>query len=359
MPRVGGRVRVLMVWTGWCAVLVFCFVVAPPYLGIRSGMKKAEAPVHRSVTVLAFGDVNLGRMVGQKILNGEIDFPFQKISFRNDSADIIFGNLESQLSNQKGVTQDPVHNLIFTGPPNGAQSLVKFGFTLVSTANNHAFDYGKRALLETLDHLDDENIGHIGSVRSAQTLYEPLMFEKNGIRFAFFAVTDLMNFKHGWHDFVATTDTSKLFPAIREAAASVDVVILSVHGGDEYSDRPAKRLAVFEEQAVVEGVKIVLGHHPHVPYGIERFGAGYIFHSLGNFVFYQPQLFWTQLSFAARITLVKNAGATTVTSIECIPIQAGYQPTVLSDSSELCQLRARVQALSNIPITLTGRGIIN
>ncbi len=135
-----------------------------------------------------------------------------------------------------------MHNLIFTGSPNGAQSLVKFGFTHISTANNHAFDYGKRALLETLDHLDSANIAHIGSVRSAKTLYEPLMFEINGIRFAFFAVTDLMNFKHGWNDYVATTDTSKLFPAIREAAACVDVVILSVHGGDEYADRPTKRL---------------------------------------------------------------------------------------------------------------------
>lgn len=344
---------------GWCAVIVLVSVVAPRYLGIRTGIKKAETPPHHAVTLLAFGDVNLGRMVGQKILNGEIDFPFQKISFRNDSADIVFGNLESQLSDQKGVTQDPVHNLIFTGPPNGARSLVKFGFTYISTANNHAFDYGKRALLETLDHLDDENIAHIGSVRSAQTLYEPLMFEKNGIRFAFFAVTDLMNFKHGWHDFVATTDTSKLFPAIREAAASVDVVILSVHGGDEYSDRPAKRLTKFEEQAVMQGVTIVLGHHPHVPYGIEHFGGGYIFHSLGNFVFYQPQLFWTQLSFAARITVEKNAGTTTVTLVECIPIQAGYQPSLLSDSNEVGQLKARLQASSNIPITLTGRGFIN
>ena len=344
---------------GWCAVIVLVSVVAPRYLGIRTGIKKAKTPPHRAVTLLAFGDVNLGRMVGQKILNGEIDFPFQKISFRNDSADIVFGNLESQLSDQKGVTQDPVHNLIFTGPPNGARSLVKFGFTYISTANNHAFDYGKRALLETLDHLDDENIAHIGSVRSAQTLYEPLMFEKNGIRFAFFAVTNLMNFKRGWHDFVATTDTSKLFPAIREAAASVDVVILSVHGGDEYSDRPAKRLTIFEEQAVMQGVTIVLGHHPHVPYGIEHFGGGYIFYSLGNFVFYQPQLFWTQLSFAARITVEKNAGTTTVTLVECIPIQAGYQPSLLSDSNEVGQLKARLQASSNIPITLTGRGFIN
>ncbi len=326
---------------------------------MRGRISKAEMPVRNAVTLLAFGDVNLGRMVGQKIINGEVDFPFQKISFSRDSADIVFANLESQLSDQHGVTQDPIHNLIFTGPPRGAESLVKFGFTLVSTANNHAFDYGKRALLETLGYLDDENIGHVGTVRSVETLYEPLMFEKKGIRFAFFAVTDLMNFKHGWHGYVATTDTGKLFPAIRQAAESVDVVILSVHGGDEYSDRPAKRLTAFEEQSVIQGVTIVLGHHPHVPYGVEHFGNGYIFHSLGNFVFYQPQLYWTQLSFAAKITLTKNGGTTMVSSVECIPLQAGYQPSILSDSIAAVKLKSRLQLLSNIPITLTTRGIIN
>lgn len=344
---------------GLCAALIISCIVVPPYLGMRGSIQKAGAPVRSAVTLLAFGDVNLGRMVGQKIINGEIDFPFQKISFRPDSADIIFANLESQLSYQHGVTQDPLHNLIFTGPPNGAESLVKFGFTHVSTANNHAFDYGKRALLETLGHLDDENIAHVGTVRSGGTLYEPLMFEKNGIRFALFAVTDLMNFKHGWHENVAVTDSSKLFPAIREAAASVDVVILSVHGGDEYSDRPSQRLTAFEEQSVKQGVVIVLGHHPHVPYGVEHFGRGYIFHSLGNFVFYQPQLFWTQLSFAAKITLMKDSGTTAVTSVECIPLQAGYQPSILSDSSALVKLKSRLQSLSNIPITLTSRGTIN
>ncbi len=344
---------------GWFALLVVACAVAPRFLGVRGRLRKADIPARSEVVLLAFGDVNLGRMVGQKIIGGETDYPFRKISIGADSADIIFANLESQLSDQHGVTQDPKHNLIFTGPPNGAQSLVGFGFTHVSTANNHAFDYGKRALLETINHLDDENIGHVGSARSEQALYEPLMFEKNGIRFALFAVTDLMNFKHGWHQFVATTDTSRLFPAIREAAAAVDVVILSVHGGDEYSDRPAARLSRFEEQAVLQGVTIVLGHHPHVPYGVEHYAGGYIFHSLGNFVFYQPQLFWTQLSFAARIMLTKNGGATTVSSVECIPLQAGYQPSILSDSSALVRLKFRLQSLSNIPITLNHRGAIN
>ena len=62
---------------------------------MRSRFKKWSA-CGETVTLLAFGDVNLGRMVGQKIINGEVDFPFEKISLRRDSADIVFANLESQ-----------------------------------------------------------------------------------------------------------------------------------------------------------------------------------------------------------------------------------------------------------------------
>jgi len=352
------RAAVYLVRAGWSAVVVFSIVVAPRYLGIRS-VRRAEVPSIRTVTLLAFGDVNLGRMVGQRILSGDLDYPFRNISLRRDSAEIVFANLESQLSDQKGETQDPVHNLIFTGPPNGGRTLANFGLAYVSTANNHAYDYGKRALLETLDHLDQENIGHFGTARSPRALYEPLMVEKNGIRFAFFAVTDLMNFKHGWHDYVAVTDSSKLFPAIREAAASADVVVLSVHGGDEYSDLPMRRLTAFEEESIAQGVTIVLGHHPHVPYGIRHVGKGYIIHSLGNFVFYQPQLFWTQLSFAVTIVVEKKGDTTAVSSVECIPLQAGYQPSVLTDSGNVNRLLSRMQSLSNIPIILSRRGVLH
>ena len=271
----------------------------------------------------------------------------------------MFGNLESQLSDQGGETQDPLHNMIFTGPANGARALSSFGFTHVSTANNHAFDYGKDALFETLDHLDDEGIAHVGTARSANTLYQPLVFERGGIRFAMFAVTDLMNFKNGWHDFIAVTDTGKLFPAIREASSSVDVVVVSFHGGEEYGDGPTQRVKSFAEECVRQGAKVFLGHHPHVPYGIEKMNGSYIFHSLGNFVFYQPQLFWTQVSLCAELRVEKNDTTTTIASVECIPLQAGYQPSLLTDSTITGQLQHRIQSLSNFPITWSRKGHLN
>ena len=350
--------KIVLLGLACFACFLAAFLTVAHYFG-GEGFHRGGTARYHTATLLAFGDVNLGRMVGQKILNGEMDFPFENMALGPDRADIVFANLESQLSDQDGETQDPDHNMIFTGPPTGAMSLVSFGFTHVSTANNHAFDYGKDALLETLERLDEENIAHVGTARSADELYQPLAFETAGIRFALFAVTDLMNFTKGWHEYVAVTDTGKLFPAVRAAASSVDVVLLSFHGGEEYKEAPTQRVKEFAELCALQGVKVFLGHHPHVPYGVEEFHGSYLFHSLGNFVFYQPQSYWTQRSFAAEIQFEKKDSCTVISAVSLVPLRAGYQPAVLTDSTEVSNLQKRLQALSNVPLTLKTKGTIH
>lgn len=310
-----------------------------------------------TVTMLAFGDINLGRKVGQQILLGDVDFPFRNIRWLTDSADIVFANLECQLSDQHGETQNPKFNLIFTGPPSGAVSLAHFGITHVSTANNHAFDYGTEALFETIDNLDSAHITHVGTSKSDALLYEPAVFEKKGIRFALFAVTDVMNFARGWQNYVAVADTAKLFPEIRRIKPSTDFIIVSYHGGDEYADRPSRRTKKFAEECIREGVQLFLGHHPHVPYGIAKEGTSYIVYSLGNFVFAQPQHYWTQHSIAVRIQFEKSDSSkgafnsAQIRSLECIPLNASMQPSLATDSSTIASLIHRVRSLSNTTLT--------
>ncbi len=315
----------------------------------KINLKKLEAS--KTVTMLAFGDINLGRIVGQKILHGDIDFPFRNIKWLTDSADIVFANLECPLSDQHGETQNPKFNLIFTGPPGGALSLSHFGITHVSTANNHAFDYGVKALYETIDNLDSVNIAHVGTSKSDSLLYAPSVFVKKGIRFALFAVTDLMNFAYGWQHNVAVADTAKLFPAIRHVKSSVDMIIVSYHGGDEYAERPTLRTKQFAAECVQQGVQLFLGHHPHVPYGIVRQGASYIVYSLGNFVFVQPQHYWTQHSVAVRIQFEKSDSTARIQSLECIPLNVSMQPSVATDSTTFSGIVHRVQSLSNMTLT--------
>lgn len=327
------------------------FTAEGPVDGVMPEYSAAEHS-GTAATVLAFGDINLGRKVGQRILKGEIDFPFEKIDLKGLNADIVFANLESPLSDQNGETESPRSNIVFTGPPHGALSLRNAGITVVSTANNHALDYGKRGLFQTIDYLSAENILFSGTSKNADSVFKPLLMRKNNINFAIFAVTSFVNFNpSGWRSLIATLDTVALAREIGEIRDQVDVVVVSCHGGTEYGPAPSQEISQFAMWCVRNGVDIFLGHHPHVTYGIEKIGASFIVPSLGNFVFYQPQHFWTQRSYGVLFRVEKEDTTVAIQIERILPIKVGFQTEVLTDSASIRQFRERTQKFSNIDIS--------
>ncbi|MBM2839665.1 MAG: cap protein [Bacteroidetes bacterium] len=300
-----------------------------------------------TLRLLAVGDVNLGRGVGQEILAGDTLYPFAAVRDSFASYDVVFANLESQLSDQDGETQHPRNNLIFTGPPGGAHTLRQAGVTMVSTANNHAIDYGIKALLETGRYLREAGVYFTGTSGDASRLFDPVIVSRNGLRIAFFACTDVMNIEDPfWKKYVAEADSAKLLPMIRSVRDSVDFIVVSYHGGEEYADRPTQRTKDFARQMIAGGADLFLGHHPHVPYGVEEFEGKYIIHSLGNFVFRQPDRYWTQRSFAFAATIVKDANGTRVSTFRCLPVRAGFQPEFVTQQPEIDVILERIKALS-------------
>jgi poly-gamma-glutamate capsule biosynthesis protein CapA/YwtB (metallophosphatase superfamily) len=302
---------------------------------------------HAETTLLALGDVNLGRSVGKMILKGDTLLPFRGLSDTLAAFDVVFANLESTLSDQHGETESPRSNYIFTGPPAGAWSLRRGGVSVVATANNHAMDYGRRGHDETLANLDSAGVKHAGSGVTLTDTYAPLLFASNGVRIALFACTDFMNLKPGgWDTLVARADSARLFPLIRKWRDSVDFVILSYHGGEEYTSAPATRTVAFTRAAAEAGVDLVLGHHPHVPFGIVRMGKSIIAHSLGNCVFQQPSNFWTRHGIGLAVRLVCDGDVRSVQVMRCLPIRCGYQPEILPPGEVATQLLDRVRRLS-------------
>lgn len=303
------------------------------------------------VSFLAFGDMNLGRKVGQRILNDDVHFPFRRYSIRDDSADIVFANLECPISDQKGETGHPTYNLIFTAPPEAITTLLHSGIDIVSTANNHALDYGISALEETIDRLRSANIQYVGTSKEKEKLYDPLIFEENNIKFAIFGVTAFVNMTfQGWREYVATPDTVVLKQKILMIRDSVDIIVMSYHGGIEYTNKPAEHVTAFAEWSVRNGVDIFLGHHPHVTFGVQQRGDRFIVHSLGNFIFYQPQYYWTQRSYGIKFSIVKQDTATIVSIDRFIPVNVSLQTQRLTDSVEIYKLYHRTQQLSNFDL---------
>ncbi len=309
-----------------------------------------------STTLLALGDVNLGRVVGQKILKGEIDYPFEKFQDVLSRADIIFANLESQVTDQKGETQSPKSNIVFCAPPEAAKTLKRANISIVSTANNHAYDYGLKGLRETIKFLNEEKVPFVGIRSDTNAKFESVVIEKNDIKIGFVAYTQILNIRSKWDGLISFFDSVRAYNEINDLKTKADFVVASYHGGDEYKDKPGSNAERDMRLLAEFGADIVFGHHPHVPNGIEIYQNNVIFHSLGNAVFNQPQRYWTQRSFAPLIKLEKRNGRKVITSIEIIPFRPGFQINTDLSLENINELIARIQLLSTVSIIQNERG---
>ena len=74
-----------------------------------------------------------------------------------------------------------------------------------------------------------------------------------------------------------------------------DLKIVQVHWGEEKSDTPSDEQVSLAHRAIDMGADLVIGHHPHVLQGIEKYKGKYICYSLGNFCFGGNQIPATQI----------------------------------------------------------------
>lgn len=300
---------------------------------INQPVRTTETPPPEPINLLAVGDINLGRKVGQEILKGDDNYAFEYLNERLSQYDITFGNLESQLVDLGGETQSPTNQYRFAGPPAGADGLKQSGFDIVSIANNHMWDYGKDALFSTIDNLDRAGIKHVGADKDPAMLYQPVIITAQQQKIAFLAVTDILNGyeKSGATDYIAWADADKLVPAIEQIKDSVDWVIVSLHWGAEYADRPSASQVVLAHKLIDAGANVLIGSHSHVPQGVEEYKGGLIFYSLGNFAFWQPFSYWTEHSFMAEITLSPSTGRV---DYNPIAVTSGWQPRLAAATSD-------------------------
>jgi poly-gamma-glutamate synthesis protein (capsule biosynthesis protein) len=281
---------------------------------IPSASAAAPPPPADELVLVAGGDVSFGRALGDALLaDPAYDF-FGSTAAMLAGADVRFVNLESQLSDQGGRTVHPDNRLVFVGPPSGADALGRGRIDVVSLANNHAWDFGKPAFLETLAHLERVGVGYVGAGRTRDRAYEPVIIERSGFRLAFLAVTDIWNqgslAAHEASAHVAQAERETLVEAVRSLRASnrADAIVVSYHGGEEYFDTPLQGQRDILRAAIAAGADVVLGHHPHVVQGIEWRGGRPIFYSLGNYLMRmtssEPM---TGLGFLARLRFRRGA----------------------------------------------------
>lgn len=269
----------------------------------------APAPQSEEVSLVAVGDISYSRAVERMVKkNNNTLYPFLKVQDYFESADVVFGNLETPIT--PGATI-PDFNMMFRSNPGTEQALKEVGFSIVSLANNHTPNFGAKGLSDTFKYLDEAGIKYVGAGENAQRANEAIIVEEKGIKFAFLAYNDNdvvpPSYQAGENRAgTAFMDTQTMVQAVREAKPKADYVIVSMHSGNEYVAKPNDSQVNFAHAAIDAGADLIIGHHPHVVQTMEKYKGKFIFYSLGNFVFDQPQMEQTKQGLAVKINFSKD-----------------------------------------------------
>jgi len=263
------------------------------------------------IKMIAVGDIMLARGIEYEVKKdgeGDYRFPFQKIFDYLKPVDIVFGNLESVISD-KGRKAGSIYS--FRAEPDAVTGLVFAGFNVVSVANNHVFDYTRDAFEDSLSRLQDAKIEYVGGGFDEKEAFSLKIKEIRNTKIGFLAYSNLgpslwkatdSTSGIAWID-PQNNDVEKVRAAIKEAKPKVDVLVVSFHWGDEYESEPNELQMYWALDFIDSGADLVIGHHPHVPQAIEEYNGGWIAYSLGNFVFDQNFSEETQRGFLLEVNI--------------------------------------------------------
>lgn len=203
-------------------------------------------------------------------------------------ADLLFGNLESPLSSH-GLRPGVLSSMELRGRPEYADALARAGFAVLNVANNHAMQHGSEAFAETVLNLRNAGVQVAGLAEGSRSnevwlrLHgEELVLVSYSLRPEKFCKTKPPYAKARYEEILDHIDDLR--------ARTDSAIVLSLHWGEEYLNYPHIDQIEFARRAIDRGVRILLGHHPHVLQGFEEYNGGLIAYSLGNFIFDKWQL---------------------------------------------------------------------
>ncbi len=303
------------------AIVLLCLVgeVAPGQDSIQP---------QREHTLLFVGDIMLSRGVGRRMVaENDYTYPFQLIHETLAAADLTFANLECPVSDQG---KEKGHRYSFRADPKVLEGLLAAGIDVVSVANNHMYDWGPEALVDTVRRLREAGIRPVGAGANDLEAHYPQLVQVGDLRLAFLTYVEIepryataAPGKPG----VAWLDPERVLADIRFARPLADLVIVSPHWGVEYAPKPNRARVDLAHRIIDAGADLLVGTHPHVIQPVEEYNGRSIAYSLGNFIFDQkapgPNRGWRLKVRVADKKIVEVIQVPISSSTEC---QASLAP---------------------------------
>ena len=262
--------------------------------------------IKKSFSIIAGGDIMLGRGSKRYIDLYGSEYPFYDIRKEIIKHDIAFANLESPISN-KGKKFFPDKGIYFRADPVVIGGLVFAGFDIFSLANNHALDWGIDAITDTMNYLEKYGLQYTGVGSTRQEALKPAVFNVGGTNVAFICYNDIYPLalkESGKTIRTLSLNGADLNREIKPLKEKYDIIIASVHSGKEYIVKPEIEKINKMRELIDSGVDVVLGSHPHVVQGVEVYKGGLIAYSLGNLIFDQNWAKETRMGLLLEISFL-------------------------------------------------------
>lgn len=289
-----GIMRIFALLSVLLAILFGSFLFFEKNFWIESEVAPAQiSKSTEEIKIIMTGDIMLDRGVEYMIDKqgkGDFKFPFLKIADYLKKADIVFGNLEGPISD-KGRKVGSIYS--FRHDPKAIEGLLYAGFDILSFANNHAFDYTLEALEDNFLRLKAVGIDYVGAGFNDKEAHSAVIKNIKGVKIGFLEYTNLgadswaATEERGGIARVAGNDFEILKQDIVKAKSEADILIVSMHAGEEYTQKLTDFQKDFSRAAIDAGADLVVGHHPHVVQKSEQYNGKWIFYSLGNLIFDQ------------------------------------------------------------------------
>ncbi|KON88606.1 capsular biosynthesis protein [Sporosarcina globispora] len=244
------------------------------------------------VTLGAIGDILIhDRVYNDAKTKTGYDFKpmFEHAKTLLRTPDLLLANQETILGGPEiGISSYPM----FNSPQEVGDALIEAGVDIVSTANNHSLDKGEKGLKTSLDYLDQIGLPHVGTSRTPSEQQNLKILNKNGIKVAYLSYTYGTNgipVPAGKDYLVNLIERTAMQEEIIRAKEEADVIVMSMHWGNEYQLQPTEEQKELAETLANDGVDIIFGHHPHVLQPMEWIDRkdgrkSLVVYSLGNFL---------------------------------------------------------------------------
>ncbi len=231
--------------------------------------------------------------------------------------DLSMVNLETAVTDRGTPEPKQFH---FRAPASAYAATKAAGVDVVTLANNHALDYGRTGLADTLAAARQAAMPVVGAGNDAARAYAPWIGEVRGTRVAFLGFSQIGELADSWaaqdsrSGIAMAFDTDRAVAAVHAARQHADVVVVYVHWGQEGNDCPISDQRNFATAMAGAGADAVLGTHAHLLLGDGWLGRTYVAYGLGNFLWWYDDAFSNDTG-VLRLTVTGR----TVTKAQLVP----------------------------------------